>query len=96
MADESRLTLVLCDEGYDAAAEEKSISKLARIFGTMLAREHIEAATRAMAAAAEAAKGLPADAIRTGIGHSVSDLRFVPAAGHRDMRPTEEQLKFAL
>ncbi|SNS88292.1 MULTISPECIES: hypothetical protein [unclassified Azospirillum] len=96
MADESRLNLILCDEGYDAAAGEESISKLARIFGVMLAREHIEAASRAMAAAAEAVNGLPVDAIRAGIGRAVSDLRFVPMVGHRDTRPTEEQVKFAL
>lgn len=96
MADESRLTLVLSDEGYDAAAAEEGISKLARIFGAMLARKHIEAASCARAAAAEAAKGLPVDAIRAGVGRAVSDLRFVPAVGHRDTRPTEEQVKFAL
>ncbi|MFV3073159.1 hypothetical protein [Niveispirillum fermenti] len=96
MADESRLNLILCDEGYDAAAAEESISKLARIFGEMLAREHIEAASRARAAAVEAAQGLPVDAIRAGIGRAVSDFRFVPMVGHRDTRPTEEQLKFAL
>ncbi|KPF82732.1 hypothetical protein IP70_19935 [alpha proteobacterium AAP38] len=96
MADESRLTLVLSDEGYDAAAAEEGISKLARIFGAMLARKHIEAASRARTAAAEAANGLPVAAIRAGIGHAVSDLRFGPAVGHRDTRPTEEQVKFAL